>query len=52
MEVTGILHNSTNRGINYHMFENKGNYMIIPIYDVMVVSQGITLLALTATFNK
>ena len=26
------MHNSPNRGVNYHIFENKGNYPVIPIY--------------------
>ena len=30
--VTRIMHNSPNRGVNYHIFQNKGNYPVIPIY--------------------
>ena len=26
------MHNSPNRGINYHIFLNKVNYPVIPIY--------------------
>ena len=26
------MHNSPNRGVNYHIFQNKGNYPVIPIY--------------------
>ena len=33
MGVTRIMHNYPNRGVNYHIFQNKGNYPIIPIYD-------------------
>ena len=26
------MHNSPNRGVNYHIFQNKGNYPVILIY--------------------
>ena len=26
------MHNSPNRGVNYHIFQNKGNYPVIFIY--------------------
>ena len=26
------MHNSPNRGVCYHIFENKDNYLVIPIY--------------------
>ena len=32
MGVMRIMHNSPNRGVNYHIFQNKGNYAVIPIY--------------------
>ena len=30
--VTRIMHNSPNRGVNYYIFQNKGNYPVIIIY--------------------
>ena len=27
-----MMHNSPNRVVNYHIFQNKGNYRVIPIY--------------------
>ena len=30
------MHNSPNRGVNYHIFQNKGNYPVIPIYAARV----------------
>ena len=27
------MYNSPNREVNYHIFENKGNYPVITIYD-------------------
>ena len=32
MGVTRIMHNSPNRGVNYHIFQNKGNYPVVLIY--------------------
>ena len=31
-----IMHNSPNRGVNYHIFENKGNYPVITIYAIRI----------------
>ena len=36
MVVKRIMHNPPNRGVNYHFFENKGNYPILPIYTLQV----------------
>ena len=32
------MHNSPNRGVNYHIFQNKGNYPVIIIYDLDYLS--------------
>ena len=40
MGVTRIMHNSPNRGVNYHIFENKGNYQVIIVYALNSVNQG------------
>ena len=34
MGVTRIMHNAPNRGVNNHIFQNNGNYPVIPIYAV------------------
>ena len=33
--LTRIMHNCPNRGVTYHIFENKGNYLVITIYSDM-----------------
>ena len=36
-----IMHNSPNRGVNYHIFQNKGNYPVILIYACPLSSASI-----------
>ena len=31
-----IMHSCPNIGVNYHIFENKGNYTVIPIYTLIL----------------
>ena len=33
------MHNSPNRGVNYHIFQNKGDYPVIPIYGYSFVNE-------------
>ena len=39
------MHNSPNRGVNYQIFQNKGNYSVIIIYGSkgvwLIVYQGV-----------
>ena len=49
MGVTRIMHNSPNRGVNYHIFQNKGNHPVILVFAMQMIIMRINLVNPTLT---